>query len=161
MMKPILLASSSPYRRTLLQRLGLPFSCASPDIDETPQPGEPADALAVRLAAGKAEALARQYPDTLIIGSDQVATLPDGTLLNKLARYGEANLQWTHRSVDSVRCLTELAVVDSGTGTRMCGCERSDVHFRALSATEIENYLRKDQPYDCARRFKMEGLGIA
>jgi len=160
-MKPILLASSSPYRRTLLQRLGLPFSCASPDIDETPQPGEPADALAVRLAAGKAEALARQYPDTLIIGSDQVATLPDGTLLNKPGDHEQATLQLTRSSGNSVRFLTGLAVLDSGTGTLKTCCERFDVHFRALSATEIENYLRKEQPYDCAGSFKMEGLGIA
>lgn len=160
-MKPLLLASSSPYRRGLLQRLGLPFSYASPDIDETPLPGERAEALAVRLAASKAKALASQHPDTLIIGSDQVAVLPDGTLLNKPGTHEQATAQLALSSGKSVRFLTGLALLDTHTGALTTCCEPFDVFFRELSPQEIANYLLKEQPYDCAGSFKMEGLGIA
>lgn len=157
----LLLASSSPYRKSLLERLGIPFNCASPDIDETPIPGESAGTLAVRLATGKARALAEQYPDTLIIGSDQVATLPDGTLLNKPGNHEQARVQLAQSSGKSVRFLTGLALLDTRTNSLQSCCERFDVHFRELSEQEIESYLIKEQPYDCAGSFKMEGLGIA
>lgn len=158
---PLLLASSSPYRKELLARLGLPFNSASPDIDETPAPGESAEQLALRLATGKARALAGHYPDTIIIGSDQVATLPDGTLLNKPGSHRKAREQLDLSSGNSVRFLTGLAVLDTRTGTLKTRCEPFEVHFRELTAEEIENYLNKEQPYDCAGSFKMEGLGIA
>jgi MAF protein len=157
----LLLASSSPYRKELLARLGLPFNSASPDIDETPAPGESAGQLALRLATDKARALAEQAPDTIIIGSDQVATLPDGTLLNKPGNHQKAREQLTLSSGKSVRFLTGLAVLDTRTGTLKTRCEPFEVHFRELFAEEIENYLHKEQPYDCAGSFKMEGLGIA
>ncbi len=157
----LLLASSSPYRKSLLARLGLPFTCASPDIDETPAPGESAEKLSVRLAASKARALAQQHPGTIIIGSDQVATLADGYLLNKPGNHAIAREQLTRCSGKSVQFLTGLAVLDTRTGELKTHCERFAVHFRDLSAREIENYLNKEQPYDCAGSFKMEGLGIA
>src|SRR5690554_6342688 len=111
MMKPILLASPSPDRRTLLQRLGRPFSRASPDNGDAPQPAEAANAPAVRPAAGTAEAPAREDPDTLISGSDQVASLPGRTLHKKPGDHGQAALQRTRSSGNSVRFLTGLAVL--------------------------------------------------
>lgn len=94
MTKPeLVLASSSPYRKSLLERLGMPFDCASPDIDETPRPNEKAEALALRLAVAKARALEHQYPGRIIIGSDQVAALPDGSLLNKPGSHEQAQQQ--------------------------------------------------------------------
>lgn len=157
----LLLASSSPYRKNLLERLGLPFRCASPDIDETPHPDEAPDALAIRLAASKARALAPANPASLIIGSDQVAVLPDDTLLGKPGSHEQAKAQLTRSSGHSVTFLTGLAVLDTRSDTLKTCCERFTVHFRDLTAAEIEGYLRKEQPYDCAGSFKMEGLGIA
>lgn len=157
----LLLASSSPYRKNMLKRLGLPFDCASPDVDETPHPGESASALALRLAIAKARALAHQHPDTIIIGSDQVATLPDGTLLNKPGNHERAMQQLDCSNGKSVRFMTGLAVLDTRTNTLQSCCEPFTVHFRNLSREEIHHYLLKEQPYDCAGSFKMEGLGIA
>lgn len=157
---PILLASSSPYRRELLARLELPFNCVSPDIDETPLPGETGKALALRLAEQKARALADQYPDHWIIGSDQVACLPDGTLLNKPENHETATRQLTRSSGQHVQFLTGLALLNSQTNAIQTCCEPFSVHFRELTRDEIESYLRKEQPYDCAGSFRMEGLGI-
>ncbi|PSF05392.1 septum formation inhibitor Maf [Marinobacter fuscus] len=156
----IVLASSSPYRKQLLARLGLTFTTASPDIDESPSPGENPEHLAVRLAREKARALQHDYPDSLIIGSDQVATLPDGTLLNKPGSHQAARAQLMHSSGQRIRFLTGLAVLDTRTDTITSHCEPFDVHFRVLSEPEIEGYLHKETPYDCAGSFKMEGLGI-
>lgn len=157
----LLLASSSPYRRQLLERLGLPFTHASPDIDETPHPGEPPEALAVRLAADKANALATRFPGRIIIGSDQVAALPDGTLLNKPGNHAAASAQLARSSGQTVRFYTGLAVLDTRDDRLHSHCEPFDAHFRTLTHEEIEHYLRAEQPYDCAGSFKMEGLGIA
>ncbi|GGC74497.1 Maf family protein [Marinobacter halophilus] len=161
MTKPgLLLASSSPYRKSLLQKLDLPFECVSPDIDETPQPGESAKALALRLAITKARALAQQHAGKIIIGSDQAAALPDGSLLNKPGSHEQAMQQLGRSSGQSVDFLTGLAVLDTRTNTLECCCETFTAHFRNLSQQEISHYLRKEQPYDCAGSFKMEGLGI-
>lgn len=161
MTKPeLVLASSSPYRKSLLERLGMPFDCASPDIDETPRPNEKAEALALRLAVAKARALEHQYPGRIIIGSDQVAALPDGSLLNKPGSHEQAQQQLSESSGKCVRFLTGLAVLDTRTGALESCCETYTVHFRNLSQQEISNYLYKEQPYDCAGSFKMEGLGI-
>ncbi|OZB17114.1 MAG: septum formation inhibitor Maf [Marinobacter sp. 34-60-7] len=157
----LLLASSSPYRRQLLARLGLPFQWASPNIDEAPQPGESPASLAVRLATGKAQALAARYPGKLIIGSDQVAALPDGTLLNKPGSHERAAAQLARSSGQTVRFYTGLAVLDARDSTLHSHCELFDAHFRDLTNEEIEHYLQTEQPYDCAGSFKMEGLGIA
>lgn len=157
----LLLASSSPYRKNLLERLGLPFTCESPDIDETPGAGETAEALAIRLAESKARALAPAHPDTIIIGSDQVACLPDGSLLNKPGNHQQARQQLLRSSGNSVRFLTGLAVLDTRSNALKTVCEPFEVSFRTLTDEEIESYLRTEQPYDCAGSFKMEGLGIA
>ncbi|GGE59505.1 Maf-like protein [Streptosporangium jomthongense] len=158
--KPVLLASSSPYRKELLARLGLPFSCASPDIDESPLPGEAPHTLAMRLAQSKTKALAASHPNHWIIGSDQVAALPDGTFLSKPGSFATACRQLQQSSGQSVIFHTGLALLDSNSGNLQACCEVFTVHFRNLSRKEIEAYLHKEQPYDCAGSFKMEGLGI-
>lgn len=157
---PLLLASSSRYRHELLAKLGLPFSSASPDIDESPAAGETPDDLAIRLAESKARALASTYPKHWIIGSDQVAALPDGTLLSKPGNYQTAYEQLARSSGQSINFLTGLALLDASSGKLQTCCEHFTVHFRDLTAGEIEAYLRKEEPYDCAGSFKMEGLGI-
>lgn len=158
--KPLLLASSSPYRKTLLERLGLPFTCASPDIDESPQPGESGESLATRLAESKARALAEQFPGHWIIGSDQVACLPDGSVLSKPGNHERATNQLRKSSGHAVLFLTGLALLDSDSGELESLCEPYNVRFRELGNEEIEAYLLREQPYDCAGSFKMEGLGI-
>jgi MAF protein len=158
--KPLLLASSSPYRHELLARLELPFSSASPNIDETPVAGEVPEDLAIRLAESKARVLAPTHPEHWIIGSDQVAALPDGTLLSKPGNYQTAYKQLVQSSGQSVNFLTGLALLDADSGKLQTCCEQFTVHFRDLTAEEIDAYLRKEEPYDCAGSFKMEGLGI-
>ncbi|WP_203300436.1 Maf family protein [Marinobacter sediminum] len=158
---PLLLASSSPYRRDLLERLGLPFETASPDIDESPRTDESPEQLAIRLAESKARALANQYPHHWIIGSDQVACLPDGTLLAKPGNHEQAISQLQRSSGQTVQFLTGLTLLDPNTDRSQTHCERFAVQFRNLTAEEIEGYLLKEQPYDCAGSFRMEGLGIA
>ncbi|MGM0767234.1 MAG: Maf family protein [Pseudomonadota bacterium] len=159
--RPLLLASSSPYRRSLLQRLALPFTTASPDIDESAEAGESAHHLATRLAREKARVLAADYPGHWIIGSDQVACLPDGTILNKPGSHEQAVQQLVRSSGQHVSFLTGLALMDSDTGAVQSHCEPFEVHFRTLTTEDIEHYLKREQPYDCAGSFKMEGLGIA
>ncbi|WP_341937119.1 Maf family protein [Marinimicrobium sp. C2-29] len=156
----LLLASSSPYRRQLLERLGLPFDCQSPDIDETPAPGEPPEALARRLAQGKAQALATPPPtDQLIIGSDQVACL-NGKTLGKPGNHTNAKAQLAAASGQTVTFYTGLCLHDNRTGRSETRCDTYRVHFRTLSEAQIESYLAKETPYDCAGSFKAEGLGI-
>ena len=157
---PLLLASSSPYRRQLLTRLGLPFRTASPDVDESPDANESAEHLATRLALSKATALAGDYPDHWIIGSDQVACLEDGTVLNKPGSYEHAMQQLTRSSGQRVSFLTGLVLLDALSGNYQSHCEHFHAHFRPLGTAEIENYLRAEEPYDCAGSFRMEGLGI-
>lgn len=159
--RPLLLASSSPYRKALLQRLGLPFISASPDINESPATGESPQHLAIRLAQEKAQALAPSYPGHWIIGSDQVACLADGTLLSKPGSHEQAIHQLTRSSGQQVSFLTGLALLNADTGAIQTHCEPFRVHFRTLTHREIEQYLRREKPYDCAGSFKMEGLGIA
>lgn len=158
--RPLLLASSSPYRRELLERLGLSFETASPDIDESPRPGESPEQLAIRLAESKSRALANQYPHHWIIGSDQVACLPDGALLAKPGCHEQAISQLQRSSGQTVQFLTGLTLLDPSAHRTQTHCERFFVHFRELTTEEIDGYLRKEQPYDCAGSFRMEGLGI-
>lgn len=158
--RPLLLASSSPYRRELLERLSLPFETASPDIDESPKPDESPEQLAIRLAESKARALAGQYPQHWIIGSDQVACLPDGTLLAKPGSHEQATSQLQRSSGQTVQFLTGLTLHDPSSGRSQTHCEQFAVHFRDLTEEEIGGYLHKEQPYDCAGSFRMEGLGI-
>ncbi|KAA8706164.1 Maf family protein [Pseudomonas cannabina] len=159
-MPSLLLASSSPYRRELLARLRVPFTCKSPDIDESPRPNEAARDLVMRLARQKAEALAGEYPHHLIIGSDQVAVL-DGRILGKPHTFERAMEQLGAASGASVTFLTGLALLNSSTGERQIDCVPFTVHMRELDRASIERYLRAEEPYDCAGSFKAEGLGVS
>ena len=158
-MLPLLLASSSVYRRDLLTRLRLPFSCSSPDIDESHRPGETAIELVKRLSLEKARALANSHPNHLIIGSDQVAVL-DGQIIGKPHTHDKARQQLMSASGASVSFLTGLTLLNSQTGHHQTDCIPFTVHMRTLSAEQIERYLLAEQPYDCAGSFKAEGLGV-
>ncbi|MFC4258657.1 Maf family protein [Marinobacter lacisalsi] len=157
---PLVLASSSPWRRELLSRLRLPFECASPEIDETPLAGETAPTLVQRLASSKARALGANFPQHLIIGSDQVATL-DGSILGKPGNHDRAREQLTRCSGRTVTFHTGLTLYNSASGDTDVTEEAFRVHFRRLSNSDIDRYLRLEQPYQCAGSFQMEGLGIA
>lgn len=159
-MLPLLLASSSRYRRELLERLRLPFTTASPDIDESPLAGETAEVLVTRLARNKATALAVSHPGHLIIGSDQVAVL-DGYILGKPGNHERARNQLLAASGRRISFLTGLALLNSRTGHCQVDYIRFNVDFRELGEDRIERYLRAEQPYDCAGSFKAEGLGIS
>ncbi|MDU8430000.1 nucleoside triphosphate pyrophosphatase [Pseudomonas syringae pv. actinidifoliorum] len=159
-MSSLLLASSSPYRRELLARLRLPFTCKSPDIDESHRPGEAAHDLVQRLAREKAQALTGEYPGHLIIGSDQVAVL-DGQILGKPHTFERALKQLTAASGSRVTFLTGLALLNSLTGECQVDCVPFTVHMRELDQASIERYLRTEEPYDCAGSFKAEGLGVS
>ena len=159
-MPPLVLASSSTYRRDLLARLRQPFTWASPDIDETPLPGEGAEALVCRLAEAKARALRDQHPAHLIIGSDQVAVL-GGEILGKPHDFERAHRQLTAASGTSVTFLTGLALLNSASGECQVDATPFTVHFRHLSDEQITRYLQAEQPYDCAGSFKAEGLGVS
>ncbi|MBV4457263.1 Maf-like protein [Pseudomonas sp. COR58] len=159
-MLPLLLASSSTYRRELLSRLRLPFTCRSPDIDESHRPGESALELVKRLAEEKARALADSRPDHLIIGSDQVAVLGE-RIIGKPHTFEKAREQLLAASGASVTFLTGLALLNSRTGHCQIDCVPFTVHMRTLDEARIERYLRAEQPYDCAGSFKAEGLGVS
>ncbi|AGA86233.1 Maf family protein [Stutzerimonas stutzeri] len=159
-MRHLLLASSSRYRQELLSRLRLPFDSCAPEIDETAFPGETAEHLVRRLAECKAHALSDRYPDSLIIGSDQVAVL-NQEIIGKPHTFERAKQQLLAASGGSVRFLTGLALLDSMNGRLQVACVPFTVHFRSLDEARIERYLQTEQPYDCAGSFKAEGLGIS
>ncbi len=159
-MLPLLLASSSVYRRELLARLQLPITCSSPDIDESPLAGESAIELVRRLAQAKAQALAASHPGHLIIGSDQVAVL-DGKIIGKPHTFDKAREQLLAASGASVTFLTGLALLNSQSGHCQLDCIPFTVHMRTLDPARVEHYLRAEQPYDCAGSFKAEGLGVS
>ncbi len=157
---PLILGSTSRYRRELLQRLRVPFEVVSPQVDETPLPGEAPAALALRLALAKAQAVAALRPEAVVIGSDQVADL-DGEPIGKPGTHERAVAQLQRLSGRRVVFQTALAVVCAGTGFAKAELAPVAVRFRELSAAEIERYLRLEQPYDCAGSAKCETLGIA
>lgn len=159
-MLPLVLASTSRYRRELLERLHLPFSTAPPETDETPLPGEPPEQLVCRLAEAKARALQSSHPTHLIIGSDQVATL-DGQIIGKPHTFANAKAQLQAASGRSMTFLTGLCLYNSQSNHCQVTCAPFTVHFRQLSDAQIERYLQAEQPYDCAGSFKSEGLGIS
>jgi MAF protein len=159
-MQSLLLASSSPYRRELLDRLRLPFVCASPNIDESHRPDESATQLVQRLAQEKAMALATQFPNHLIIGSDQVAVLGD-RIIGKPHTFARALEQLKASSGKSVSFLTGLALFNSRTGKCQVDCVPFTVHMRLLDDAHLRRYLQAEQPYDCAGSFKAEGLGVS
>jgi len=158
--RPLILGSTSVYRRELLQRLRLPFDVVSPSVDETPLPGEAPQALAVRLALAKAHAVADKLPQALVIGSDQVADL-EGEPLGKPGNHANAVLQLQRMRGRTVVFQTAVAVVCHETGFANHALAQVKVKFRNLSDQAIETYLRAETPYDCAGSAKSEGLGIA
>ena len=158
-MTPLVLASTSRYRRELLGRLGLPFDVDRPDVDETPLAGEAPAGTAVRLAEAKARAVAARHPGAWVIGSDQVADL-DGLALGKAGGREPALAQLEACSGRRVVFQTALCLLRHG-GPAHAALDRTEVVFRALARDEILRYLDAEQPYDCAGSFKCEGLGIS
>ena len=158
--RPLVLGSTSRYRRELLQRLGLPFDVASPEVDETPLGGESPAELAKRLAQAKARAVALRHPEAVVIGSDQVADL-NGEPLGKPGTHERAAAQLRRMSGQTVVFQTALAVRCEVTGFESVDLAAVRVVFRTLGDAEIERYLRAEEPYDCAGSAKSEGLGIA
>ena len=156
----LVLASTSPFRRELLARLGLPFRTASPDVDESHRRDEQAEQLVLRLAEAKARAVAAQYPAALIIGSDQVAEL-DGELLGKPGGRERAIEQLSRASGRTVVFHTGLCLLGAADGRAQLACEPFRVRFRTLTRAQIEAYVDREQPFGCAGSFKSEGLGIA
>ncbi len=155
----LVLASTSAYRRMLLERFGLPFETARPDVDETPLSGEAPPATADRLAAEKARAVAAQFPDALVIGSDQVAHLGD-EVFGKPGSVERAVAQLKRMSGQTVVFHTSLAVLDTATGRLQLESVPTRVRFRELGEAEIVRYVEKERPLDCAGSAKSEGLGI-
>lgn len=158
-MTQLVLASTSPFRKALLEKLGLPFVTASPEVDESAQANESATDLVKRLAAAKACALAKSYPEQCIIGSDQVCVI-DGKITGKPHTEENARAQLRRASGHSVVFYTGLALLDSRNNRLNVICEPFSVDFRQLSEAEISIYVRKEQPLNCAGSFKSEGLGI-
>lgn len=159
-MPSLVLASSSPYRRELLARLGIAFTTAVPDVDETRWPEEAPTAMVRRLSEAKARALATQHKNALIIGSDQTAVCGDA-VLGKPGTHDKAVAQLAQLSGQRVSFLTGLCLHNTASGRSQLDVIAFHVVFRSLDAAMIENYLRREQPYNCAGSFKSEGLGIA
>ena len=153
----LVLASTSRYRRELLQRLGLPFDCARPEVDETPLNGETPLALATRLATAKATEVAARYPGIWVIGSDQVADL-NGRPLGKPGTAKAACAQLAAMSGQTVRFHTAISLTQDGES--FSAVDLTEVRFRTLGQEEIARYVAAEQPLDCAGSFKCEGLGI-
>lgn len=156
----LILGSSSPFRRELLARLLLDFEAYSPDVDESPHPGESPPDLVARLAADKARAAARHFPDALVIGSDQVAVHGDA-IVGKPHTHERAVAQLRAASGRVVTLYTGLVLLNAATGNLQSEVVPYRVHFRELDDAFIERYLRKEQPYHCAGSVRAEGLGIA
>ncbi|MFN5177801.1 Maf family nucleotide pyrophosphatase [Limnohabitans sp.] len=160
MFRTVVLGSTSVYRRELLSRLRLPFEVAAPGVDETPLTGEQPQALALRLARAKAQAVAARHPEAVVIGSDQVADLA-GLALGKPGTHDRAVEQLRRMSGHTVIFQTALAVVCQASGFEQVDLAAVRVRFRTLHEQDIENYLQAEQPYDCAGSAKSEGLGNA
>jgi len=158
-MPQLVLASTSPYRRALLDKLGIPFVADSPDADETRRPDETPQALVCRLAEAKARAVAARHPDALIIGSDQVACV-GGEVLGKPGNRENAILQLTAAAGESVTFFTGLCLYNSSSHRAQVSMEPYTVHFRHLDRAQIERYIDHEEPFNCAGSFKSEGYGI-
>jgi septum formation protein len=159
LMQQLVLASSSPFRQSLLQRLGLPFETANPAVDEIPQANEKPEQTAGRLALAKAQAVAPRFPGALIIGSDQVAVC-DGVVLGKPGTHTNAVRQLRMMRGTSATFYTALCLLNSATGIAQSALAVNTVFFRDYSDDDIERYLQREQPYNCAGSAKAEGLGI-
>jgi septum formation protein len=158
--RPLILGSTSRYRKELLARLRIPFQVEAPEVDETPQAQEAPKDLALRLALAKARAVANKYPDAVVIGSDQVADL-EGEPLGKPGNHTNAVKQLKRMRGKTVIFQTALSVVCVATGFEQTDLAAVKVTFRDLTDAEIESYLKAEEPYDCAGSAKSEGLGIA
>ena len=159
-MRQLILASTSPYRRVLLERLQLPFTTVAPGVTEESLAGELSPDRALRLSLAKAQAVAARYPEAVVIGSDQVAC--DGQ--NVLEKPGDASrcrAQLARVSGSSVRFHTGCALLGAHGAIRLVHLDTTTVFFRALGKQEIERYVQREQPFDCAGGFRAEGLGIA
>ncbi len=157
---PIILGSTSPFRRKLLKKLCIDFTTAAPDIDEKAHPDEPPAKLVSRLASEKAAAVSARHPNALIIGSDQVASI-DQQILGKPGHRAGAIEQLLAASGRRVTFYTGLCLLNSASGQKQVACERFHVHFRSLERQQIERYIDRERPFDCAGSFKSEGLGIS
>ncbi len=155
----IVLASTSPFRKVILEKLGLPFETLNPETEETRFEDESPEQLVQRLAAAKARAVAGTCTDALIIGSDQVAVI-DGEILGKPGSHEKAVKQLQQASGKTVRFFTGLCLLNAATGNHQLEVVPFDVVFRKLTEAQIENYLQKEKPYNCAGSFKSEALGI-
>ncbi len=156
----LVLASSSPFRKALLEKLQLQFETDSPDIDETPLDNESIEDMVKRLSESKAKALSTKHPDALIIGSDQSAAL-NGKVLHKPGNFEVAFEQLRAASGQTITFYTGLCLHNSRTGQSETICEPFIVTFRELTGSEITNYLKREEPYNCAGSFKSEALGIS
>ena len=159
MLPNLVLASSSPWRRQVLDKLGLPYRTKHPEIDETPLPAESPDELVARLALEKARAVAPTFRDALIISSDQVAVL-DGRIIGKPGTHERARQQLQAASGRTLSFLTSLCLLNTASGKHQLCVEPYHVHFRPLSEELIEGYLQHEQPYNCAGSFRSEAAGI-
>lgn len=159
-MTTLVLASSSPYRKSLLDRLSIPYLCQSPDIDESPKKEETPLELVGRLSREKAAALQATFPNHLIIGSDQVAEL-NGQIITKPGCFENARKQLKRQSGNSVRFHTGVCLYNSSNGESETDIVTTTANFRVLSDSEIDRYLYKEEPFDCAGSFKCEKLGIS
>lgn len=160
LLRPLILGSTSRYRRELLSRLQLPFETVSPEVDETPLTGETPLDLSLRLSRAKAQAVAALHPGAIVIGSDQVPEL-DGQPLSKPGNHECATEQLRQMSGRQMNFHTGVCVMCADTGFIEASVVTVQVRFRSLNDAEIERYLRAEQPYDCAGSAKSEGLGIA
>lgn len=156
----IILSSSSPFRKALLERLRINFSCESPDIDETPLKNESVEDMVVRLSIAKAQKVSDKHDNALIIGSDQSAVL-NGEKLGKPGNFDNAFAQLSKASGQKITFQTGLCLLNSKTGNIQSSCTPYTVVFKTLTTSMIENYLRKEEPYNCAGSFKSEALGVA
>lgn len=156
----LVLASTSAFRKSLLEKLGVPFVCFSPEVDETALPAEKPSALVRRLSEAKARAATAKFPHALVIGSDQVAVIGE-RILGKSHTHERAIEQLRAASGQVVEFLTGLCVFNTATNHAQIEVISFKAHFRALTDSQIENYLVKDQPYNCAGSFKSESLGVA
>ena len=156
--RELVLASSSRYRRELLERLGIPFTVDSPEIDETPLDNEPVDALVRRLSVAKARAVALRWPRAIVIGSDQAASF-EGRILGKPGTSQKAIAQLLEFSGSRVVFYTGVAVLDGPSGRVTTHIDRTHAHFRRVREDEVERYVQRDQPLDCAGGIRFEGTG--
>lgn len=156
----LILGSSSPFRKMLLERLMIPFETSNPDVDETPFDGEPPIKLVERLAIAKAQEIANTNPNALVIGSDQVALHGD-EIVGKPHTHERAIEQLRTASGKKIELFTGLALINSTTGSVQSEVVAFTVHFKVLSESTIERYLRKEEPYNCAGSVRSEGLGVA